>query len=489
MTMLYVDGRPLPETFVPHGLADPSVETDRRGIETLVAVDVPIEVDGRDVEIFVASTYDTSGGHDGKRPLQPARAAALRANAERERTDWRERAERSQNAVRTVDPGYDARYDSVMVRKAVLEALDERRGALSFALASCRYAATVVDREAADGMLGRLRALVANGAPDRPALLLLVGDQIYADATAGTFDPKTSRERFYESYHEAWSAPNARAIMRELPTYMMMDDHEVDDNWMRGEVDPQTRIWGLRAFRGYQWLHSPRNAPRLTDGCERHFYCFDAAGFPFFVCDTRGTRRAGARIMEPAQLRALKAWLGRNRRREHQKFIASPSLVVPFRKDAGRQGHPYPEAYLRRSDGWEAFPESLRGLMAWILKWRIRNVVFLCGDAHVSMASRIWFERDGQPLDLGTRCVVSSPLYAPFPFANSRAEEFANAGEFELGGGWTMRYAIEGKMIEQDNFAVVHADASVAPPSLRIAYYLRDGQATVDRTLPGVAAP
>jgi hypothetical protein len=119
----------------------------------------------------------------------------------------------------------------------------------------------------------------------------------------------------------------------------------------------------------------------------------------------------------------------------------------------------------------------------------IKNVVFLCGDAHVSMASRIWFEHDGRPLDLGTRCVVSSPLYAPFPFANSRAEEFADAGALELGGGWTMRYAIEGPMIEQDSFAVVHADASAAPPSLRIAYHRRDGSAPDGPTLTGVAAP
>jgi hypothetical protein len=104
------------------------------------------------------------------------------------------------------------------------------------------------------------------------------------------------------------------------------------------------------------------------------------------------------------------------------------------------------------------------------------------------MASRIWFERNGRRRDLGTCCVVSSPLYAPFPFANSRAEEFADAGEFELGGGWTMHYEIEGKMIEQDSFAIVHADASAAQPSLRIDYHRRDRQEPCRRTLPGVAA-
>jgi len=480
MTMLYVDGRPVPETFVSHNLARPPTATDRLGIETLVAVDVPIDVDGGDVEILVASTYGRPG-----RPVRAMTAAGIIEG----RNEWRRRAERGQSAVRTVDRGYDERLDSVVVRKAVLEALDERCTTLSFALASCRYAATVVDREAADCMFGRLRALVANGAPDRPALLLLVGDQIYADATAGTFDPKTRRERFYESYHEAWSSPNARAVMRELPTYMMMDDHEVEDNWSKARTDNQTRIWGLKAFRGYQWLHSPRNAPQLADGRERYFYWFDAAGFPFFVCDTRMDRVLGARITDEKQLGFLTEWLRSHKRPEHHhKFVVSPSLVVPFRREAQRRGREHPDAYLQRSDGWEAFPASLRTLMLWIATEEIRNVVFLCGDAHVSMASRIWFERKGERLDLGTCCIVSSPLYAPFPFANSREEEFAPAGEFDLEGGWRMCYAIEDRGIEGDNFAVVHADASALQPSLRIAYHLRNGQEP-DRMLPGVAAP
>ena len=484
MTMLYVDGQPRPATFTPSALAKPPTATDRFGIETLVAVDVPIEGDGRDVEIAVATTY------------QPPRRAvrALTATGLTEgRQSWCDRAEHGRKAVRTVDPGYDQRLDSVVVRKAVLEALAEGRPTFSFALASCRYAATIVDREAADRMFGRLRELIELAPPCRPALLLLVGDQIYADATAGAFDPKTRRERFYESYHEAWSAPNARAVMRELPTYMMMDDHEVDDNWTPAAGgDPQTTAWGLNAFHGYQWLHSPRNAPALVRdkaGASGYFYSFDAAGFPFFVCDTRTTRTPPAEIMDQAQLCALKEWLAAHAKPPHRhKFIVSPSLLVPFRKEAQRRGRAYPHAYLRRSDGWEAFPASLLELMSWIRERDLRNVVFLCGDAHVSMASRIWFERDGIPLDLGTRCVVSSPLYAPFPFANSRAEEFVDAGELELAGGWTMRYAIEGKMIEQDSFAVVHADASVAQPSLRIAYHVRDGQEPIERTLAGVAA-
>ncbi len=485
LTMLYVDGKPLPQTLLAHDLKDATVATDRLGIETLVAVDVPIERDGRDVEILVASTYAESDALARAR-TEPSARAAVAAETDRQRTRWLARVRAAQAAKRAVDPGYDARLDSVTVRAAVLSALAPERTALSFAVASCRFAATVVDREAADAMFGKLRALLENGAPDRPALLLLVGDQIYADATAGVFDPRSSRERFYESYHEAWSAANARAVLRELPAYMMLDDHEVEDNWSEAQTDLQTRIWGMKAFRGYQWLHSPRNAPRLVDGRERYFYSFEAAGFPFFVCDTRATRDPAAHIMEREQRDALKAWLGAQRGHERHKFIASPSLVVPFQRETQRADA---NAYRRRSDGWDGFPSSLRELASWILAEEVRNVVFLCGDAHLSMTSRIWFERADRRVDLGTACVVSSPLYAPYPFANGQPEELAPTGALDLGDGWTMRYRIEGEVIEGDAVATVHADATAAPPSLTVRFHLRDGAQPQERVLPGSGRP
>jgi choline dehydrogenase-like flavoprotein len=470
----------------PPGLRRAAADRGARldGIETLVAVDVPLGAQSADVEILVATAYP------GPEPTVDAHARLIEA----ERATWRDDVRRGERpGLTAADDGYDARMDSVAVPKAVLDALDPNRTSVSFALASCRYSARVVDREMADFMFGKLRALLADGAPHRPALLLLVGDQIYADATAGVFDPKSARERFYESYHEAWTAPNARAVLRQLPTYMMMDDHEVADNWSPGETDGDTEKWGLEAFEGYQWLHSPRNAAELrrdNAAVSGYFYSFDAAGFPFFVCDTRTTRSPPAEIMEKPQLRALKEWLSAHDKPPHRhKFVVSPSLVVPFRKDAQRRGRDHPDAYLRRSDGWEAFPTSLRELMAYVLEHKVRNVVFLCGDAHVSMASRIWFEHQGQVLDLGTRCIVSSPLYAPFPFANSRAEEFAPAGELDLGGGARMHYAITGEMIERDSFAVVHADARATPPALQVAFHVRDRQAPIDLTLPGVAPP
>jgi choline dehydrogenase-like flavoprotein len=498
MTIPYIDGRAAPAQHdlgaltPPPGARVPTVDCGARvdGIETLVAVDVALGPQPADVDILVASAYDKPGGT----------ASGHAQLLEGERAKWHADVRSGEKpGLTAADPGYDERMDSVVVRKAVLEALDPARTSLTFAVASCRYSGSVVDREAADVMLGKLRALIERpNATDRPALLLLAGDQIYADATAGVFDPDTARERFYESYHETWTAPNARAVLRALPTYMMMDDHEVQDNWSRGQADAETERWGLAAFLRYQWLHSPRNAEELLgpgkhEERERYFYGFEAAGFEFFVCDTRTTRTPGVEIMDEEQLEAVQRWLEKDRTQERKqdrhKFIVSPSLVVPFKSETQGRSGPYRHAYLQRSDGWDAFPGCLRSLMLCIVRNGIRNVVFLCGDAHQSMASRIWFVGRSQGArQLGTACIVSSPLHAPYPFANSRREEFAEEGALELDDEWTMHYVLEGDPVERDGFAVVNADASAARPSLTVRFHLRDRDEPERRELPSVAA-
>ena len=147
------------------------------------------------------------------------------------------------------------RTDSVLLRGTAL-ALEGPQETIDFALGSCRYSASLVDRERADALFGVLRDQIGpRERAGRPlALLLLAGDQIYSDATAGLFDPKSRRGRFDDSYREAWTAPNARAVLRRLPTYMMMDDHEIADDWHPGDrllrKTPERRKLGVGRLRG-----------------------------------------------------------------------------------------------------------------------------------------------------------------------------------------------------------------------------------------------
>ncbi|HEU5230946.1 MAG TPA: hypothetical protein VFU49_24200, partial [Ktedonobacteraceae bacterium] len=75
-----------------------------------------------------------------------------------------------------------------------------------------------------------------------PRLLLLIGDQIYADDRIN--DSVLSFEDFARKYTEAWSDDaGIRQALAVLPTYMIFDDHEITNSW---NIAPAWRAWALQ---------------------------------------------------------------------------------------------------------------------------------------------------------------------------------------------------------------------------------------------------
>jgi hypothetical protein len=79
-----------------------------------------------------------------------------------------------------------------------------------------------------------------------PDLIVLLGDQVYADRTPPATRRFIHRRRSVEGpvdthahdfaefaalYREAWSEPAVRWLLSTVPTVMIFDDHEVIDNW------------------------------------------------------------------------------------------------------------------------------------------------------------------------------------------------------------------------------------------------------------------
>lgn len=97
-----------------------------------------------------------------------------------------------------------------------------------------------------DALEAYARLLVDRDHADWPDLLLLLGDQVYADMAA----PRTSEyarrrrdtsegpeedvadfEEYTQLYREAWDDPEVRWLLSTLPTAMVFDDHDVIDDW------------------------------------------------------------------------------------------------------------------------------------------------------------------------------------------------------------------------------------------------------------------
>ncbi|MGH3249943.1 MAG: alkaline phosphatase D family protein [Trebonia sp.] len=133
--------------------------------------------------------------------------------------------------------------------------------------------------EAADA-LAATATMLADLPPDRrPDVLLMIGDQVYADepgpatrrfiadhraATPGMTAPPREVADFDEYcalYREAWSAPAVRWLLSVIPTAMVFDDHDVHDDWnisgsWRRDYGAKP-WWGRRIESAYQsyWVY------------------------------------------------------------------------------------------------------------------------------------------------------------------------------------------------------------------------------------------
>lgn len=308
---------------------------------------------------------------------------------------------------------------------------------LIFAFGSCQYPAGIFDRAVAEGSLRRLASrLDDESGSHAPEFLLLVGDQVYVDGTAGLFDPTTRYDRFVTPYERLYDRDGPlQDVVRRIPVYMMLDDHEIEDNWEPGgDAEARRNLEeGRRAYLDFQRRAGPPRVAPTGDSLTPLWYMFERAGIPFFISDTRTERKArsaatlaNAQIMSDAQFGTLLRWLSAQDP-DIPKFVASPAILLPRHLRVTQHGHP---AGALRSDAWDGYPYSFRRILGYIAKHRIRNVVFLSGDEHLSCLARATLtdRQSGHAVDIVS--IHSSALHAPFPFANSIPEDFVVPDEF-----------------------------------------------------------
>lgn len=324
--------------------------------------------------------------------------------------------------------------------------------AVSFrmALASCQYPAGVLDDTPrqpleqlsdwagpADRSAMRLRDHCMDAS--RPVdLVILTGDQVYVDATAGVFNasPLRPQDPWDSAYRQrsrnlAWQALSSTLMGK---SFVLLDDHEIQDNWYRQAGVP-ARVFnegeeGVNRFRREQTFTWPIAAP------EHHLWCDVSAAtpWPVFLADTRSEREGRhmdnlwqAHIMSQQQRDALTAWIARAAQAGTPHFLVSSSAVLPRLRHTARE-----PAMCLYEDNWVGYPASLSWLLATLWQHRASNVVLLAGDEHVSSTCRIRLQQGHEP-PMVVHAIHSSALYAPYPFANTRPQDFAGPDDrFEL---------------------------------------------------------
>lgn len=298
----------------------------------------------------------------------------------------------------------------------------ETSGPVRLALGACRQRPLLVDRELADRSMQHLSRQIKADSLD---VLLLCGDQIYADSRADSTHPAATEALLLDAHREAWTSPGQRDVMRRIATYMVQDDHEYrnDYNMALAASRPIEYRHARDIARQYQLAAGP--LATASDTGAGQWYTLTCRGVPVFMADVRSERhdpptidRRSARIMSPSQMSALQHWLLETPPQGKTRVVVTSVPIAPLFTQALAD-----PSYGVRSDGWERFPQSLAQLLSWIARHEIHHVVFLSGDYHHSADVRIEVQHRQQAI-VQVRSIVTGGLYSPYPFANARPEDW-----------------------------------------------------------------
>lgn len=210
-----------------------------------------------------------------------------------------------------------------------------------------------------------------------PDFMILLGDQIYSDNPVDIVKEVPGhlpdlKAAYRRKYKENWAETHMKAFMKRIPMFMILDDHEIDNNW-HGEQGYY--IDAMTAYDEYQGKHNP-----ASRAAGKKYYSFRVGEVDFYVLDTRSYRSSNGvtdnsskSMLGSVQKGDLESWLSASTAKF--KFIISS---VPWRNLSDRN-----------NDSWDGFQTERNEIFDYVLKNKILGVVLVSGDQHYASVHRL----------------------------------------------------------------------------------------------------
>ena len=211
-------------------------------------------------------------------------------------------------------------------------------------------------------------------------------------------------KRIYRKrYRYFWNIPEMHEIQKEYPSYMVLDDHDIIDNWGSAE-EHQHPKWvklGRAAIDVYFDYQASRVLEERKRANEDYHFKFSYANCAFFVMDLRTNRKFGenGQLFNDYQKDSFMDFLEEHKNKPAIFILMSvplvflPKFIAKLFSSVTASGEDF-------SDRWST-GEHVRD-RDWMLKklhehqskFPKQKVVILSGDIHIGCAHRINWKKD-----------------------------------------------------------------------------------------------
>ncbi len=234
---------------------------------------------------------------------------------------------------------------------------------------------------------------------EQPDFFVYLGDTIYADknSSAGNItrvDPQESLPIYRAKYQENRADQFLQDLLAATAVYAIWDDHEVINNFAGETVDPTLLANGLQAFLEYMPVREDPSEPnrlfrRFRWGKDVELFILDERQYRSAerFCFTRTGRLVLIPILQdPLCLLTELAAPDRTFLGSEQEFWLKFHLLssdATFKFIINEV--PISQLFVLPYGRWEGYLAARESLLQFIRNWRIRNVIFLTTDFHITL--------------------------------------------------------------------------------------------------------
>ena len=338
-----------------------------------------------------------------------------------------------------------------------------------YVVGSCRYLRLTGGVPSAPHLGDEIFASIQALARQKPLdAVVMTGDQVYVD-DLNIVAPDYSYADITRKYRAAFAQPHIRSLMASTPTYMILDDHEIEDNWPANKGPGDITLYNnaMSAYEAYQCSHGPAldllPDGRINRNLSRYWYSFANADIDWFVMDCRTERTLTGndkRMIGEQQEYALLKWLLSSTAKV--RFIVSSVMFMPDQQ--------------RDNDGWKAFAAQRNRILETIRSNAIKNVVFVSGDIHGSLCCRLTHSKNR---DFIVHTVVSSPLCNTRLLPYASAKDLIVSGPLTTVGTGIYSLQLETRVVSEDNFACL----TIEGQKLQVDFHNKKGRVIESATI------
>ncbi|KAF0979381.1 hypothetical protein FDP41_001724 [Naegleria fowleri] len=379
-----------------------------------------------------------------------------------------------------------------------IENISERPHHLNVSVVSCNLIERrIPDRDIWERMLER---------GDEIDVLLHVGDQIYSDCGHNAFDeavricdgrtkltPNEENEikELYRKYYRLnWNHPPTRKLLAQVSNLMILDDHEIRDDWGSDACDRDKNsveyyigtlarqvYWEYqRQLRDEADIYDPTVTTQLSQKHEGYYQIYGDYGILFF--DLRAARsflheQAGDKVfLTQPQWDDLREWLfnGELAAPKIKALICVCSVPLVFLTKKMTDTLPKITSKLSdMRDHWnygKNYDEQI-GILELIKKWKQsqpnREALFVGGDVHIGGVTEI---RHNDEL-IFKQLTSSSVSNNEFDWATGLSMEFMLKFSSELKDGWSFKHL---KWTRKRNYGLIHVATGDNPKPVMNPY-------------------